>query len=195
MSQLALQGWTQAAIAEELGVSQPTVAADLKAVHRQWKESVVQDLELARAIELAKLDRIEREAWDAWQRSQRPAETAVVSGQAEDRQMRRSVKHQHGDPRFLEVVHKSIAQKRALLGLDVSPLLSEEHEIELGPDVRRDRIFALVATLRQRAGTAATGNGPDAGQSGDFGLQDQRGPLAAGAAPDAAEPGDPAGAG
>jgi len=80
VADLYLQGWTQIAIAEELGVAQPTISDDLKRIRAQWRESGVRDFDEARQLELMKLDRIEREAWSAWERSQKPAQSAVVTG-------------------------------------------------------------------------------------------------------------------
>ena len=112
VAELSLKGWTQSAIAEELSVSQPTISTDLKAIQQEWLESASQDVELARAKMWAELEMVKREACKAWERSQQPAETDVVSGQSENRQMRRTRKQQHGDPRFLEIIQKSMAQLR-----------------------------------------------------------------------------------
>lgn len=73
-----IQGRTQAEIARYLGVSQPTVSTDLKAIQKQWRESAIRDFDLLRERELQKLDRVEREAWAAWERSQDPAQQSVV---------------------------------------------------------------------------------------------------------------------
>ncbi len=196
VAHLSLQGWTQSAIAEELDVSQPTVSTDLKAIQQEWLESASGDVEAARAKVLAELDLVQREAWAAWKRSQQPAETDVISGQSENRQMRRTRKQQHGDPRFLEIIQKSIAQKRALLGLDVTPDSNEEEPDDgLDADARRARFAERVTTLCDQAAAAMARKGSDTGRSGRAGPDDQRGPLATGEAPDPAEPGHSPGAG
>jgi transposase len=196
VAELSLQGWTQSAIAEKLDVSQPTVSTDLKAIQQEWLESAAQDVELARAQSLAELEMVKREAWKAWERSQQPAETDVVSGQCENRQMRRTRKQQHGNPRFLEIIQKSIAQKGALLGLDVTPTSDEEEPDDgLEADARRARFAKRVTTLCDQAAAAIARKGSDTGRSGRAGPDDQRGPVAAGEAPDPAEPGHSPGAG
>lgn len=157
---LYVQGWTQAQIAEELNVVQSTVSSDLQALRTQWRESGIRDFDLSRAIELEKLDRIEREAWDAWERSKRPAQSAVVSGDAGNQQTRRSTKSQIGDPRFLDLINKCIAQRRALLGLDTPLQLSERETDATGTfDIRCERAMALIAVLGQRERIATTGTG------------------------------------
>ena len=110
----------------------------------------------AREIELQKLGRLERETWAAWERSQKPVQSAVISGHGDRKNERRSMKNQHGDPRFLEIVLKCIAQRRGLLGLDGSPIVEHETTPKLGIAERRARINALVERLRSRAGYKAT---------------------------------------
>jgi len=101
-----------------LRVSQPTICTDLQAIQRQWRDSALRDFDLLRERELKKLDRIEREAWDAWQRSQKPAQSAVFNVDGKGQKTQKWVVEQSGDPRFLEQVHKCITSRRALLGLD-----------------------------------------------------------------------------
>ncbi len=90
-----VQGWTQTAIAAEVDVSQPTICEDLQQIRQQWKESAVRDFDEARDIQLQKLDRLEREAWE---RSQKPTQSSVISGRGGNKSERRSLKNQHGDP-------------------------------------------------------------------------------------------------
>ena len=111
VANLYIQGWTQAAIAEELQISQPTVCTDLRRIQEAWRESMVRDFDLARELELKKLDRIEREAWAAWERSQKPLQSAHIHDESHQRKTRRLVKNQYGDPRFLEIVNRCIAQR------------------------------------------------------------------------------------
>ncbi len=118
VSELYLQGWSQTAIAEHLGVAQSTINGDLKKIREAWLNSAIRDFDQARAQELQKLHRLEREAWAAWERSQKPAQSAVIQGEEPSQAMRKTIKNQHGDPRFLEQIHKCIASRRALLGLD-----------------------------------------------------------------------------
>lgn len=115
---LHLKGWTQTAIAEYLNIGQPTVCKDLRAVEAEWLAGSVHDTELARRKELLRLELVEREAWGAWERSKEPAQSAVVSGETGKQQTRRSVKHQHGDPRFLAQINQCVLTRCTLLGLN-----------------------------------------------------------------------------
>ena len=118
VSELYLQSWTQMAIAQKLGIAQSTVWADLKAIRKHWRESQIRDFDEAIARELEKIDRVEREAWEAWERSKQPQESTTVTDGHGGKRAQKRVQHQYGDPRYLEQVHKCIASRRAILGLD-----------------------------------------------------------------------------
>ena len=64
---------------------------------------------------------IQREAWEAWERSKQPGHTAVIdgAGEGEPSKARQTIKRQTGDPRYLEQVQKCPAATRALLALAV----------------------------------------------------------------------------
>ena len=115
---LYVRGFSQTAIAHELGVAQSTVSLDLKAIEKEWKASTLRDFDTLRAVELRKLDRLEREAWEAWQKSQEPAEVTKVTDHGNGKKAEKTVKQRVGDARFLEQIHKCLAARRALLGLD-----------------------------------------------------------------------------
>ena len=144
VSELYLQGWTQMAMATHFNVTQSTVSEDIRAVQKEWRASGIRNFDLIREVELRKLDRLEREAWSAWERSQQPAESEVTSGG----KTRKTVQSQVGDPRFLDQVNKCISQRRTLLGLDaplqvadVTPLITE------APEQRRARLQQIFQTI------------------------------------------------
>jgi predicted transcriptional regulator len=118
VADLYIQGCYQADIAQQLGVSQPTVSNDIKAIQKEWRASAIRDFDILRERELQKLDRLEREAWEAWERSQKPSQEATMSTDGSTQKTVKKVSEQSGDARYLEVVHKCIASRRALLGID-----------------------------------------------------------------------------
>jgi predicted transcriptional regulator len=118
VADLYIQGCYQADIAQQLGVSQPTVSNDIKAIQKEWRASAIRDFDILRERELQKLDRLEREAWEAWERSQKPSQEATMSTDGSMQKTVKKVSEQSGDARYLEVVHKCIASRRALLGID-----------------------------------------------------------------------------
>jgi hypothetical protein len=137
-----LQCYTQVQIAQQLGIAQSTVSSDLKMIQKQWRESAIRDFDLYRAIQLAKIDKLEREANAAWERSQKPLQEARVEGEPPDQRTSKRIKNQYGDARFLDVIHKCIGTRCALLGLnaptkiapttpDGEPLSFEQRELHI----------------------------------------------------------------
>ena len=118
-SDLYLQGKLQAEIAEALGVDQSTVSRDLAALHRKWLDSALVDFSEAKAQELAKIDRLEREYWRAWERSCEDAETMTQKARAgRAKEATKVTKGQAGDPRFLAGVQWCIERRCKILGID-----------------------------------------------------------------------------
>ena len=124
VAELYLKGWAQPAIATETGVTQGTVSRDLKAIRQQWRRSQVRDFDEAVVTELKKIDRLEREAWAGWERSQQPAESTKVTQDGAGKRAEKTVRQQQGEPRYLEQIHRCIASRRMLLGLDAPTKIS-----------------------------------------------------------------------
>ena len=117
VTELCLKRWTQAAIARELGVSQATISYDLKAVHKELKESRVHDLDEAIMREVASLDVVVREAWKEWERSKQPAETAHMIQTNGEKRVEKTVRERSGDYRLLRVMIDASEKRCKLLGL------------------------------------------------------------------------------
>jgi len=137
---LYLEGKLQADIAEVVGVSQSTVSNDLRAIQQEWLQSSLVDFNEARAREIAKIDKLEREYWIAWARSCEDAETSTskVRGKVQKRQddegkfvaeqpaeVAKTSKDRLGDPRFLQGVQWCIDRRCKLLGIDAA----QRHEL------------------------------------------------------------------
>lgn len=148
---LAVQGWTQAAIADQLSISQATVCDDLIKIRRQWRESAVRDFDLAQAESLQEINRVRREAWPAWERSKKPQQSAVINGEGPGGTSRKTLKNQHGDPRFLDIILKCNAAEQALLGLAaptrIEPVMPSFQP--LTPEARRLHIQAILQEQSQ----------------------------------------------
>ena len=119
VAELYLQGQTQMQIAEKLGVAQATVSTDLTRVREQWRDSAVRNFDLAREEEIKKLELIEREAWAAWERSQKPTQEANVK-ENDPSKATKKMKSRHSDLRCLEIIMRCSASRRAILGLDLA---------------------------------------------------------------------------
>lgn len=191
VAELYIQGWTQCAIAEKLSVTQACVCIDLQKLQKEWRESRLRDFDAARELEIQKLDRLEREAWAAWERSQKPSQSAEFKDDASNTPSKKKVKNQNGDPRFLVVVHQCIASRRALLGLDALPALPKDDTNDPANAAERtDRIISLVTSIRDRERAAGAGTIIIAKQSGDVCTDGERGEMADGTPPRLPGPSD-----
>lgn len=100
---LHLQGKTQAEIAAELGISQPTVS---RYIDRALRESpVVTEVAKLREREVQKCNMREQEAYAAWERSLDRAADGTPNAP--------------GDPRFLGEAADAARDRAKLLGLNV----------------------------------------------------------------------------
>lgn len=138
VAELALRKWTQARIARELGVSQATVAGDLKAARKLWQESAVASVAALVAQELAAIAEAEREAWWAWEESKKATETVTtershdempgVDGSAGLEKVRAAMRRDPARPdlRALDTVLKCSDRRSKLLGLDAPEKLEVE---------------------------------------------------------------------
>jgi hypothetical protein len=161
VAELCVRGWSQSAIAEKLGIKQPTVCKDLRAIRAAWRESAIRDFDAARDLEMEKLNHVEREAWEAWERSQQPSQMATVDGPNGSGKAKRTVRHQYGDPRFLEVILHCDEARRQLLGLD-APTKIAPTTPDGRPLSREERTIHINAILIEKFGTAAVlGNGDE----------------------------------
>lgn len=114
-----VRGQTQWEIARAFEVSQATISLDLKAIHAEWLESAVRDLDARKAMELAKVDEVERQAWVAWARSMENAETKREKVKiGADGETIKISKGQAGDPRFLDAVLKCVERRCKILGVE-----------------------------------------------------------------------------
>jgi hypothetical protein len=161
VAELFLQGCTQSVIAEKLGVKQPTVCDDLAHIRKAWEESQIRDYDAARTLQVERLRQVSREAWAGYERSQQPAQMATVDGANGSGKAKRTVRHQYGDPRFLDLVLKSIEAERQLMGLD-APTKIAPTTPDGRPLSREERLIHINAILIEKFGAATVlGNGDE----------------------------------
>jgi len=164
IADLYLQGWTQVDIADETRLSQATISRDLKALQSDWLESALIDFNAAKARELAKIDRLEREYWTAWERSCEDAETIRQEGKGkkgEDGKLVppdkivRTAKGQAGDPRFLAGVQWCIERRCKILGID-APQRTELTGADGSDLIPADKIVNALLHIRKTDEPSAT---------------------------------------
>lgn len=119
IARLYFEGMGQAAIAEEIGISQPTVCRDLAVLHDQWRQEGVKKIDAYISRELARIDRLEQMYFDAWERSQEDAvtNTEEMGGQYGVRSVEK-IEGRDGSAQFLGGVQWCIERRCKLLGLD-----------------------------------------------------------------------------
>lgn len=135
VAEMYLRGDYQTTIADALGVDQAQISRDLKALRSMWLASAIRDFDAARAEELARIDAVEKAAWDGWERSQKDKEVALneqfddpiitknkeggVTTTPRMRKHQRLQKEgQAGSPAFLNTVLTCIERRCSILGLD-----------------------------------------------------------------------------
>jgi len=126
IADLYLSGWTQTAIAEEVGVSQATISGDLKALQKAWLASSLIDFGAAKSEALAKIDRLEREYWAAWEASKEDKETQTTEkagGETPRSKAQIRREGQVGNPSFLSGVQWCIERRCKVLGIDAPTVI------------------------------------------------------------------------
>jgi hypothetical protein len=119
---LFLRGFKrQSELAERVGVDRSTVSRDLKVLNSRWKESGVRDLDAAKGQELERIDQLEREYWDAWEKSKKAHETTtteqITGGDGERLKAGLRKEDQCGDARYLAGVQWCVDKRCDILGL------------------------------------------------------------------------------
>lgn len=157
VAELYLRGKSQRMIAEDVGFSVATVNRDLNYIQDRWKESALVDMDRAMARQLARLQQIEDELWEAWHKSKEDRETTkrkrkqvVAQGQdgeiqveadtPTEVQMQRKTKASYGDTQIMNQIMKVVDRRTRLLGLD-----------EYDPTTDADRIDPLVEAIEETA--------------------------------------------
>lgn len=171
---LYLSGKTQADIASQIGVSQQQISKYLARLQEAWLERMGERLESVKGRELARLDRLEREYWEAWARSCLPEQTNVnkaktttveayteaglIEAPALDREWAHTERGQVGNPRFLEGVQNCIEMRLRIVGgfapakLEVYDWRKDAAEYGVDPDQLVDKLADHLFAKATNAG-------------------------------------------
>lgn len=151
-----LAGKTQVEIAYLMGLSQATVSRDLKAIQKIWMKQTSMNIEIARATELARLDKLENEYWKAWEKSTKLTPIKLKDNAGVERTLYRPSNDgaPFGKVQYLSGVQHCIRQRRRLLGLDAPQKIHVEMrwELEIIEAIRTGKIdfFRLSDELGDR---------------------------------------------
>jgi hypothetical protein len=191
VARLYLQQRTQEEIARQVGVDQGTICRDLKAIQGEWQRQRLDDFHQAKLRELAGIDRLEREYWDAWERSCNEREQTVQeknSSPSGDRfKAATRTEARDGNAEFLRGVERCIEMRCKILGtfaaLKIAPTTPDGEEAW---HAEPGEINAVLCAAFARLGLAF-------GPAGDAGTVDQPGQALDRAGADSAAGGDDSG--
>lgn len=127
VAEMYLRGEAQYIIAEKLGVSTGQISQDLKKLATQWQQSITENMDSIKARELEKINKLEKEYYDAWIRScdvktkksmKKKASTTKLGRAlgADEKEQTFTEEQQIGDPRFLEGVRWCITKREEIFG-------------------------------------------------------------------------------
>lgn len=109
-----------------------TVHKDVNRLLGEWRKTRIENIDYALQLELQRIDDLIKEAWEAWDKSKtdyerKKAKQHGVPNVGEENKERSilTVKMEqqseevicYGDPRYLEIIHKLLIERRKLLGL------------------------------------------------------------------------------
>lgn len=143
--QMYLAGHSQAAIAKAIGVSTAQISYDIEELRTRWRERTAMNLDAKKSEELARIDRLEMEYWDAWRRSQQDFKAQTVrkaEGKAKSAEVSQHTENRYGDPRFLEGVLRCIAKRCEILGINAAIKL--DADITIADDWTNDPAVRLA---------------------------------------------------
>lgn len=139
VADLYATGWRQADIAEHLGMTTERVSKTIVKVRQRWLENQTMDFAVRQAVELEKLDRLESELWEAWEKSKKGLKKKISSdllrstprGDQTERLSATEELDQPGEVKYLELIAKIVAQRCKILGLDAPTVIQHTGEIAL----------------------------------------------------------------
>ena len=156
----------QAVIAAALNVDQSTVSNDLKVLVKRWQKSALMNVDEHRAAELARINRLELEYWEAWEASKLDKKSTVAERiTAADTRLKaiQRSEAQTGDPRFLAGIERCVERRCKLLGLDAptkvaptDPTGTREYD-NLTNEERITQLGEIFDAVRTRQGSDTSG--------------------------------------
>lgn len=123
VSELMLLGWDVKRISFEVQANPPVVLKDMRILRQRWQEQGVANIAEIRGRELARLDKIEEEAWEAWERSKSPIKRRQKSRYRSGRDDEfvtnetQSTESTSGDFHFLNIILECAEQRQKIFGL------------------------------------------------------------------------------
>jgi hypothetical protein len=111
-----LQGKTQNEIALKIGVTRQQISYDLKKIMEEWKQERLKDFEERLLAELCKLDLIEAEAWEAWEKSKKDSEKLIENQTKDGVFTSFTIEGQNAHKPYLDMIFKCVEKRLQILG-------------------------------------------------------------------------------
>lgn len=117
ISKLYLQGKTQLEISQIIGVSRVQITYDIKQIFAEWKTERIDIFEERLLLELSKIDYVESESWDAWEKSKKDSEKLVENETKDGKFISFTVEGQDPNARYLDRVCWCIETRLKILSV------------------------------------------------------------------------------
>lgn len=148
-SRLHASGLSMGQIAKRLNIPVQTVYEDIQSAKAIWISQAANNRQQFVAAELARLDRVEYEAWNQWEKSCRPMVEKRTEEDGPSQQnpngktkQSKTTRRKSGDPRLLAVILKCVESRREMLGLDAPQ--------QSAADLERDMAEPMVVEIATR---------------------------------------------
>lgn len=156
IADMFLKSYSHRQITEQLNAQNPyslsaqQILRDIHVIISDWKTSTSALIDERMEQDLMKLEKIENEAWEAWDRSRgkKITKTATESDGVKTKQIKEE--QLIGEPKFLDLIRQVLQDRANLLGymapkkVDTSVSISVTNKIaEMGPDAIQKEIKRL----------------------------------------------------
>ncbi len=125
VAELYLKGIPQHEIVRQLGfvngAGDKLISIDLRKIREDWKNSAVRDVDDLKHEQYAKLVNVEKELWEAYNRSQKVGKSVTVQQRAGGDSKSVTSDKRDGDPRWTKQIMECINQQSELLGIIAKP--------------------------------------------------------------------------
>jgi hypothetical protein len=148
ISDMYLRGWSCRRIGEAIGISHVSVSTELKIIRQRWLEEQVKNFDELQQRELLRLDKVECEMWDAWEKSK--ADQITSTARREDGMIAKTVNEvrkaqQTGEAQYMQVIMRCIEKRCKILGLDAPEKVQHSGSLD---------VTALIGLLQEDAAPA-----------------------------------------
>lgn len=150
IARLYLTGLPQWKIGKALNIDTSQVNTELATLRERWRAAAIRDFDELRSQEVAKIDQVEVEFWQAWERSkQAKQKTSTKRKTGENPSDEAGVvrEESYGDPRFLDGVLKCVEKRCQLFGLNAPNriVLDPAGKANYGPFLTDEERLARLA--------------------------------------------------